>query len=174
MFCFPCKFLPCSRLSCNRHPFVVFLRSIFSVLPSELRSSLSSSTNLIWFPRSFLQSVFTHSSYPPSSGCLPLLSSLGVYHFSLLPQILHNLSSHFTLHILWPSCVLPPVTFPSASVSASVSNPYVLVHRAQWLRGRASDSRLRGPGFESCAAVLKPSASFFILHCSSSLSCIYE
>ena len=32
---------------------------------------------------------------------------------------------------------------------------------ALWLRGRASDSRLRGPGFESCAAVLKPWASFF-------------
>ena len=46
--------------------------------------------------------------------------------------------------------------------------------RAQWLRGRASDSRLRGPGFESCAAVLKPWAIFFTLHCSSSLSCIYE
>ena len=44
--------------------------------------------------------------------------------------------------------------------------------RAQWLRGRASDSRLRKPGFESCAAVLKPWASFFTLHCSSSLSCI--
>ena len=29
--------------------------------------------------------------------------------------------------------------------------------------GRASDSRLRGPGFESCAAVLKPWASFFTL-----------
>ena len=46
--------------------------------------------------------------------------------------------------------------------------------RAQWLRGRASDSRLRGPGFESCAAVLKPWASFFTLHCSSSLSCMNE
>ena len=36
-----------------------------------------------------------------------------------------------------------------------------------WLRGRgrASHSRLRGPGFESCAAVLKPWASFFTLHC---------
>ena len=32
--------------------------------------------------------------------------------------------------------------------------------RAPWLRGRASDSRLREPGFESCAAVLKPWASF--------------
>ena len=30
------------------------------------------------------------------------------------------------------------------------------LRRAQWLRGRASDSRLRGPGFESCDAVLKP------------------
>ena len=45
---------------------------------------------------------------------------------------------------------------------------------AQWLSGRASDSRLREPGFESCAAVLKPWASFFTLHCSSSLSCVNE
>ena len=42
----------------------------------------------------------------------------------------------------------------------------------QWLRGRAPDSRLREPVFESCAAVLKPWASYFTLHCSSSLSCI--
>ena len=33
--------------------------------------------------------------------------------------------------------------------------------RAQWLRGRPSDSRLREPGFESCAPVLKPWARFF-------------
>ena len=46
--------------------------------------------------------------------------------------------------------------------------------RAQWLRGSASDSRLRGPGFESCAAVLKHWAGFFTLHCSSSLSCIND
>ena len=46
--------------------------------------------------------------------------------------------------------------------------------RAQWFRGRASDSRLRDPGFESCAAVLKPWARFFTLHCSSSPSCINE
>ena len=46
--------------------------------------------------------------------------------------------------------------------------------KAQWLRGRASDSQLREPGFEPCAAVLKPWASFFTLHCSSSLSCINE
>ena len=44
----------------------------------------------------------------------------------------------------------------------------------QWLWGRASDSWLRGPGFESCAAVLKPWTSFFILHCSSSFSFINE
>ena len=30
----------------------------------------------------------------------------------------------------------------------------------QWLSGRASDSRLREPGFKSCAAVLKPSKFF--------------
>ena len=45
--------------------------------------------------------------------------------------------------------------------------------RAQWLRGRPSDSRLREPGFESCAAVLISWARFFT-HCSSLLSCINE
>ena len=43
----------------------------------------------------------------------------------------------------------------------------------QWLTCRASDSRLREPGFESCP-VLKPWAIFFTLHSSSSLSCINE
>ena len=38
--------------------------------------------------------------------------------------------------------------------------------RVQWLRGRALDYLLREPGFESCAAMLKP--------CSSSISCIHE
>ena len=50
----------------------------------------------------------------------------------------------------------------------------LLIRRAQGLRGRASDSRLREPGFESCAAVLKPWAFFFTLHWSSSLSCVNE
>ena len=40
--------------------------------------------------------------------------------------------------------------------------------------GRASDSRLREPRFESCAVVLKLWASFFTLHFSSLLSCINE
>ena len=40
--------------------------------------------------------------------------------------------------------------------------------------GGGADSRLRGPGFESCAAVLKPWASVFTLHCSIPLSCINE
>ena len=48
------------------------------------------------------------------------------------------------------------------------------MNRPQWLRVRISDSRLREPGFESCAAVLKPWASVFTLHCSSSLSYINE
>ena len=50
----------------------------------------------------------------------------------------------------------------------------ISLYRAQWLRGRASDSRLREPRFESCAAVLKPWASFFTLRCSSLLNCINE
>ena len=41
-----------------------------------------------------------------------------------------------------------------------------VIYIAQWLRGRAADSRLREPGFEPCAAV------FFTLRCSSSLNCI--
>ena len=41
--------------------------------------------------------------------------------------------------------------------------------RAQWLRGRTSDFRLRVPGLESCAV-----GKFFTLHCSSSLSCVNE
>ena len=45
---------------------------------------------------------------------------------------------------------------------------------AQWLRGRDSGSRLREQGFECCAAVLKPWASVFTLHCSSSFGCINE
>ena len=46
--------------------------------------------------------------------------------------------------------------------------------RGQWFRGRASDCRLREPGFDFYAALLKPWASFFTLRCSSSLSCINE
>ena len=46
--------------------------------------------------------------------------------------------------------------------------------RVQWLRGRALDSRLGEPGFVSCAAELNPWATFFTLHCSSSLSYINE
>ena len=56
-----------------------------------------------------------------------------------------------------------------------VDELYIHVIRwAQWLRGRASYSRLREPGFESYSAVLRPWASFFTLYCSSSLSCINE
>ena len=45
---------------------------------------------------------------------------------------------------------------------------------AEWCGSRASDSQLREPGFESCAAVLKTWASVLTLHCSSLLSCINE
>ena len=74
------------------------------------------------------------------------------------------------------SCLHKP---PYTSVKiCSMVEPYQKLfphfYRAQWLRGRASDSQLREPGFESCAAVLKPWGSFITLHCSSSLSCINE
>ena len=45
---------------------------------------------------------------------------------------------------------------------------------AQWLRGTDLDSRLWESRLQSCDVVLKPWASFFTLHCSSSLSCINE
>ena len=60
------------------------------------------------------------------------------------------------------------------TILISSMNPHKIRCRAQWLRGRHPDSRLREPGFESYAAVLKPRASFFTLHCTSSLSCINE
>ena len=47
-------------------------------------------------------------------------------------------------------------------------------NRAPWLGGRPSDSRVREPGFEFCAAVLKPLTSLFTLHCSIPLSCKNE
>ena len=62
------------------------------------------------------------------------------------------------------------------TIQSNIGKLYVLeTHcRAELLLGRTSDSRLRELWFESCAAVLKPRASFFTLHCSSSLSCIDE
>ena len=36
------------------------------------------------------------------------------------------------------------------------------IRRTQWLMGRDSDSRLRGPGFESCVAMLIPWASVLL------------
>ena len=59
-------------------------------------------------------------------------------------------------------------------ICAAVHMFDVYVSRVQWLRDRVSDSRLREPGFESCATVLKPWPSIFTPHCSNSLSCINE
>ena len=50
--------------------------------------------------------------------------------------------------------------FPPPTTDHSSSSPEPFC-RAPWLRGRAMDSRLREAGFEFCAAVLKPWASFF-------------
>ena len=62
----------------------------------------------------------------------------------------------------------------SSLLSQVLHLPYILIIRAQWLKGRAPASWLQEPGFESYAAVLKSWASFSTLHCSSSLSCINE
>ena len=45
---------------------------------------------------------------------------------------------------------------------------------AQWLRGRALDSRLRGPGFKSCAAVWNLGQVLFTIYCSNSFNYIDE
>ena len=67
-----------------------------------------------------------------------------------------------------------PITGQNASKGLLQKNPAISINteqpliqvsvslRAQWLRGTASDSRLREPGFKSCAAVLKPWASFLL------------
>ena len=62
----------------------------------------------------------------------------------------------------------------SGYFKAGVSVSFFIEYYVLMTTGRASDSRLREPGFESCAVVLKPWASFFTLHCTSSLSCIND
>ena len=74
----------------------------------------------------------------------------------------------------WYVCIIFVVLLSSEPVGLEINTINTIQYRAQWLRGRTSDSRLREPRFESCAAVLKPWASFFTLHCSSSLSYINE
>ena len=85
--------------------------------------------------------------------------------------ILYNLLSAFAIvdvnfNLLW-------VQWFDNCVSLASSIHFQMVY-VPWLRGRASDSRLRGPGFESCAAVIKHWASVVTLHYSSPLSCINE
>ena len=80
---------------------------------------------------------------------------------------------------MWLGALAYATHGPSNGNVCFIANPKsgvdgVALSGVQWLRGRASDSRLQEPGFESCAAVLKPWASFFTRHCSSSLSCINE
>ena len=86
-------------------------------------------------------------------------------------------SASLSLHVSLLSLSSPPLSLPRFSYSPFLSHPCLLPPsnpRVQWLRGKASDSRLREPGFQSCAPVLKPWASFFTLHCSSSFSSINE
>ena len=88
------------------------------------------------------------------------------------------------------SCLRYVVNFSEAYNRTLITN-YVLVLRpglgSRWSIKRmvsqmckdqqsivAQGSRLREPGFESCAVVLNLGQYFFILDCSSSLSCINE
>ena len=60
-----------------------------------------------------------------------------------------------------------------SKVKSTLSSPkkYIL-HREEWLRGRALVSRLREPEFKSCAVVRNLGQVFFTRHCS--LSCMNE
>ena len=73
-----------------------------------------------------------------------------------------------------PAVAVTVNTSPGAETGKIQFSQMCVKGRAQWLMGRASDSRLREPGFESCAAVFKTLGTFFTLHCSSYLSCINE
>ena len=98
-----------------------------------------------------------------------------------LPEYIHkqavNASSVNRLKVqltaIWRGRVIRRWNFTGPVKSFSITSNVALT-RAQWLRGRASDSQLRGPGFESCAAVIKSLACLFTLHFSSSLSYINE
>ena len=64
--------------------------------------------------------------------------------------------------------------FPRSDSMLIVRSKYLIAYNTKMFQLLDLHSRLREPGFESCAAVLKPWARFFTLHCSSSLSCINE
>ena len=123
----------------------------------------------IWavlFTVSHSSSTYIHEQYY-------LLSSM---HMSSIiycrSQFINVYEQYYLLSVTIHQWIWAVLSYVSHVVH-QVYEHYCLVW-APWLRGRASDSRLRGPGFESCAAVLKPWASFFTLHCSSPLSCINE
>ena len=70
---------------------------------------------------------------------------------------------HITVLICPYNNSLVHITIPvsTTTIQYLILYRYIYFRRAQWLRGRALDSRLQETGFESCAA-----------HCSSSLSCM--
>ena len=93
------------------------------------------------------------------------LENVSTWHEGRYVYIQWHQASHWYVYIQWPVIAAALVdTSWRARITAQVE------HNGSG----ASDSRLREPGFESCAVVLKPWASFFTLHCSSSLSCINE
>ena len=59
-----------------------------------------------------------------------------------------------------------------AMMTKVIDNQFGVVRNGSGVEFRID--RLREHGFKSCAAVLKPWASVFTLHCPSSLSCINE
>ena len=60
------------------------------------------------------------------------------------------------LEHLLHGCRCSPCNTHSAVYIHVTHHIYLWYCRAQWFRGGASDSRLREPGFETCAAVTKP------------------
>ena len=85
----------------------------------------------------------------------------------------NNLKRH--CHVAWRKIIYSHTYFPMyvvVVVIVVVVVVVVVIAAAVVGRGRALDSRLREPGFESCG--VKAMATFFTLYCSSSLSCINE
>ena len=83
-----------------------------------------------------------------------------LYNWPEDTSVVHQMAE-LTRSITPAKLITQLLTIASNEVLTIASNEVLIMtknnvnYRAQWLRGRASDSQLREPGFESCAAVLK-------------------
>ena len=108
-----------------------------------------------WLPikaAAFRQIVHTYSHtllYNINTYSHTLIHNISIYIYTLI----RNIDTHSYTHI-------HNINTHSYTLIHNI-NVYKLLRRSQGLRGRTSESRLGEPVFKSCAAVLKPLASFF-------------